>query len=84
MQEKCGGTSARPQLQALIAKLKKGDRVYVYKIDRFARSLADLLQILRRIEEVGATFQSLTEPIDTTTPIGMMMFQMAGAVALFC
>lgn len=82
-QEKCGGTSTRPRLQALLQKLKKGDKVYVWKIDRFARSLRDLLQIVERITLAGATFQSLTEPIDTNTPIGLMMLHMTGAVAEF-
>jgi DNA invertase Pin-like site-specific DNA recombinase len=83
VQEKCGGTASRPQLQALIRRLKKGDKVYVWKVDRFARSLRDLLQVLERITLAGATFQSLTEPIDTTTPVGLLMFQMTGAVAEF-
>ena len=82
-QEKCGGTSARPQLQALLRRLQQGDKVYVWKVDRFARSLRDLLRILERITLAGATFQSLTEPIDTSTPVGLLMFQMTGAVAEF-
>lgn len=83
VEEKCGGTASRPQLHALLRRLKKGDKVYVWKVDRFARSLRDLLQILERITLAGATFQSLTEPIDTTTPVGLLMFQMTGAVAEF-
>lgn len=83
VEEKCGGTASRPQLQALLRKLKKGDMVYVWKVDRFARSLRDLLRILERITLAGAMFQSLTEPIDTSTPVGLLMFQMTGAVAEF-
>jgi DNA invertase Pin-like site-specific DNA recombinase len=60
-----------------------GDVLVVYKVDRLARSLSDLLAILRRIEEAGAEFRSLTEPIDTTTPAGRLMLQLLGAFAEF-
>lgn len=51
--------------------------------DRVARSLSDLLSILRRIEIAGAGFRSLTEPIDTSTPAGRLMLQLLGAFAEF-
>ena len=83
VQEKRGGISARPQLMALLARLHKGDVVMVYKLDRFARSLADLLAIVAKIEAAGATFRSLTESIDTSSPAGRMMLAMLGAFAEF-
>lgn len=82
-QEKRSGVATRPELEKLLSTLKKGDKVYVYKIDRFARSLIDLLKILQAIESVGATFQSITEPIDTATGAGRMMMHMLGAFAEF-
>jgi DNA invertase Pin-like site-specific DNA recombinase len=82
-QEKRSGVASRPVLAALIARLRCGDKVVVYKIDRFARSLIDLLSILQRIEASGASFQSLTEPIDTNTGAGRMMMHMLGAFAEF-
>ena len=82
-QEKRSGVANRPLLAQLIASLKPGDKIYVYKIDRFARSLIDLLSILQRIELAGASFQSLTEPIDTSTGAGRMMMHMLGAFAEF-
>jgi hypothetical protein len=45
------------------------------------RSLSDLLHILKKLDDAGAGFRSLTEAIDTTTPAGRMMMQMLGAVA---
>lgn len=63
--------------------LKRGDTVVVYKLDRIARSLKDLLRIIERIEEKGAQFRSLTESLDTTTPAGRMLFHMVGAFAEF-
>lgn len=83
IEEKRSGGAARPLLEALLRKLKPGDVVVVYKIDRLARSLVDLLRILQRITEAGAQFRSLTEPLETATPVGRMMLQLLGAVAEF-
>ena len=82
-QEKRSGVAARPVLSQLLANLKTGDKVFIYKIDRLARSLIDLLGIVQKIEAAGATFQSLTEPIDTATGAGRMMVHMLGAFAEF-
>lgn len=82
-QEKRSSVGQRPLLGLLLSMLKVGDVVKVYKIDRFARSLIDLLSILDRIEKSGASFQSLTEPVDTSTGAGRMMMHMLGAFAEF-
>lgn len=82
-EEKRSGVATRPVLAELLSKLKAGDKIYIFKIDRFARSLIDLLGILQRIEATGATFSSLTEPIDTSTGAGRMMMHMLGAFAEF-
>lgn len=81
--EKWSGVGVRPELRKLIAGLRPGDRVTVYKLDRLGRSLQDLLAILERIDAAGARFRSLTEPIDTTTPAGKLMYSVLGAVAEF-
>ncbi len=81
--EKWSGVGARPRLQQLLSKLKPGDEVVVYKLDRLGRSLQDLLSMLDRIGRSGASFRSLTEPIDTRTPAGMLMYSILGAVAEF-
>lgn len=62
----------------LLESLEPGDMVKVYKIDRLARSLMDLLSIPNRIQKVGTSFQSLTEPVDTSTSAGRMMTPMLG------
>jgi DNA invertase Pin-like site-specific DNA recombinase len=82
-QEKRSAVKTRPQLQALLEQLREGDTVVVYKLDRLARSLRDLLNIVGRLEASGATFKSLTEAFDTATPAGKMAFHMLGAVAEF-
>lgn len=78
-----GSTVHRLELERLLEQLRPGDRVTVYKLDRLARSLRDLLQLLDTIEQRGAAFRSLTEHIDTATPAGRMLMQMLGAVAEF-
>jgi DNA invertase Pin-like site-specific DNA recombinase len=81
--EKWSSVGARPRLMALLHKLKPGDELIVWKLDRLGRSLQDLLVILEKIVAAGATFRSLTEPIDTRTPAGKLMFSVLGAVAEF-
>lgn len=82
-QEKASGASrrGREELARCLASLDKGDVLVVYKIDRIARSLFDLLDILRHLERVGATIKSVTEPLDTTNSMGVFVIQMLGAVA---
>lgn len=82
-QEKASGASrrGRKELERCLDSLKNGDVLIVYKIDRIARSLFDLLDILRQLERQGATIKSLTEPIDTTNSMGLFVVQILGAVA---
>lgn len=82
-EEKRSAVAVRPMLAAMLDTLRKGDTVVVYKLDRLARSLTDLLRILTRIETAGAGLRSLTEPVDTTSAAGRMMVHMIGAFAEF-
>lgn len=82
-QEKRSGVKARPELARLLAGLHPDDVVVVYKVDRVARSLISLLSTLEVIEAAGASFVSLTEPIDTVSHAGKMMLHMLGAFAQF-
>lgn len=81
--EKTSSVGKRVELQKALASLAPGDKLVVYKLDRLARSLKDLLTIIERLERCGAGFQSLTEPIDTSSAAGRLMLQMLGAVAEF-
>src|SRR5205809_1157584 len=78
-----GGRWDRPELHRLLDRIRKGDVLVVWKLDRLSRSLRDVLTIMERLSEAGAGFRSLTEAIDTTTPAGRMMMQMVGAFAEF-
>lgn len=73
----------RPKLDWALSVLRPGDVLVVWKLDRIARSLVDMLTRIQAIEAQGAGFRSLTEEIDTTTPAGKLMLHMLGALAQF-
>ena len=73
----------RPQLNAAIAYMRKGDTLVVWKLDRLARSLKQLIETIEDLEVRGIGFRSLTEAIDTTTAGGRLVFQIFGALAEF-
>ena len=78
-------STRRPALQELLtdAKLRKFDLVLVYKLDRFSRNLKDLLNLVDELAACGVAFKSATEPFDTTTSAGKLMFQQLGSFAEF-
>jgi DNA invertase Pin-like site-specific DNA recombinase len=78
-----GGRWDRPQLHAMLDFLRPGDTVVVHRLDRLSRSLKDLIHILEKIEQSGATFTSISERIETDTPAGRAMLQIAGVFAEF-
>lgn len=82
-QEKQSAVKKRPELERCLASLRAGDVLIVYKLDRLARSLKHLLMVLERLEAVGAGLRSITEPVDTSTPMGKLIIQVLGAVAEF-
>jgi DNA invertase Pin-like site-specific DNA recombinase len=82
-QEKRSAVGDRRELARMLDELREGDTVTVYKLDRLARSVADLVRILERIKDAGAGFRSLTESIDTNTASGRMLMHVIGAVAEF-
>ncbi len=57
------------------------DAVVVWKFDRFARSVSHLLRALETFKALGIEFVSLSEQIDTSTPLGKMVFTILGSVA---
>lgn len=82
-EEASGGRWDRPELHRLLDHLRPGDILVVWKLDRLSRSLKDLIALLERIEGAGATFESLTEHIETRSPAGRMLTQMLGSFAEF-
>lgn len=76
-----GAARARPVLAKLLREIKAGDVLVVVRLDRLARSVSHLLAVIEQLEEKGAHFRSLNDPIDTSTPQGMFSLQVLGAVA---
>ena len=79
--EKISGIRAdRPQLAKLMASLSPGDIVIVTKLDRLGRSTRELLDLIHRIDQAGASFKSLGDPLfDTSSPQGRLLVTMLAA-----
>ena len=78
-----GSKKERPQLQKMLGQLRKGDVVVIWKLDRLARSLKDLVGLVNEIQEKGGALHSLNDLIDTTTPHGKFTFHIFAALAEF-
>ncbi len=83
-QEKISAASKeRPVLQEMLGKIRKGDTVVVYKLDRLGRSLKDLTRLITGFSEKDIQFVSLSENIDTATTSGKLLFHIMASLAEF-
>jgi DNA invertase Pin-like site-specific DNA recombinase len=73
----------RKELETLLAFLRKGDTLVVTRIDRLARSIGDLQDIVRLLRSKGATLKATEQPIDTSTAAGKAFLDMLGVFAEF-
>lgn len=71
----------RSGLNLIFAGLREGDTFMVWKLDRLARSVKNLIDLVKEIKERGANFKSLTDNIDTSTPAGKFFFHVMAALA---
>ena len=78
-----GALTTRPRLEMLLAELRPGDTLVVWRLDRLGRSLAHLVALVAELGERGVGFVSLTEAIDTTTPAGRPLFGVMASLAQF-
>ena len=78
-----GKNRDRPELEAMLKALRKGDHVVAVKIDRIARSMGDLYGIAKSIEDAGCDMTFLDQDIDTSTPTGKLLFGILGSLAEF-
>jgi DNA invertase Pin-like site-specific DNA recombinase len=80
-----GTKERRPQLDQLLADCRKRhfDAVVVYRYDRFARSLPQLVNALGEFDALGIQFVSLHEGVDTSTPNGRLIFGIFASIAEF-
>jgi site-specific DNA recombinase len=80
-----GAKLERPGLQSSLRAARAGrfDLLLVYRVDRLARSVRGLAEVLETLDGAGVGFRSATEPFDTTSAAGRMMVQMLGVFAEF-
>jgi DNA invertase Pin-like site-specific DNA recombinase len=78
-----GAKEERPQLLAALDYLRPGDTLVVWKLDRLARSMKQLIETVDELKARGIGFRSLTEAIDATTAAGELFFHIFGALAQF-
>lgn len=84
-EEKESTRKTRPVKQEVLARVRSGEfqAILVYKLDRWARSLQELIMDISELKNRNKDFIVLTQPIDTTNASGMLMFQILGAFAEF-
>jgi DNA invertase Pin-like site-specific DNA recombinase len=78
-----GAAADRPALHDALEFARSGDTLIVWKLDRLARSMKQLIETVETPRLRGIGFRSLTEALDTTTAQGRLVFHMFGALAEF-
>ncbi len=76
-----GRTSERPGLKKALKALTEGDTLVVWKLDRLGRSMRHLVTLVEDLKGGSINFRSLTDSIDTSTPMGRFFFHVMGALA---
>lgn len=78
-----GSRAERPELTKVLDYARAGDTLVIWRLDRLARSLRDLIALAEQLDADGVGLRSLRESIDTTTPAGRLVFHVFGALAEF-
>jgi DNA invertase Pin-like site-specific DNA recombinase len=81
--EQVSSVATREKLDAALEFIREGDVLIVTKLDRLARSMRDLVDIVAKIEKKGASLRILAMSMDTSTPTGQLMLNVLGSVAQF-
>lgn len=76
-----GKSSECPGLKRVLKTLGKGDTLVVWKLDRLGRSMRHLVLLVEELRDRDINFRSLTDSIDTSTPMGRIFFHIMGALA---
>lgn len=83
VEEKASAAKERPALRGLLAQLRSGDTLVVWKLDRLGRSLKNLVELVTGFQEKQIQFVSLQDHLDTTTAQGRLMFNLFASLAEF-
>jgi DNA invertase Pin-like site-specific DNA recombinase len=83
IEQMSGAVTDRPALREALEYARSGDTLIVWKLDRLARSMKQLIETIERLRLRGIGFRSVTEAIDTTTAQGVLVFHMFSALAEF-
>jgi DNA invertase Pin-like site-specific DNA recombinase len=78
-----GSRSDRAGLKQTLSSLSPGDTLVVWRLDRLARSLSDLLMLANKLKDQGVALKSLSEEANTDTAVGTLLFQLLGVLAEF-
>ncbi|WP_353745772.1 recombinase family protein, partial [Shigella sp. FJ200903] len=71
----------RPVFKRALKRLRPGDTLLVWKLDRLGRSMQHLVLLTEELRQRGVNFRSITDNIDTSTPMGRFFFHIMGALA---
>jgi DNA invertase Pin-like site-specific DNA recombinase len=83
VEQASGAQRERPELARALDVTRSGDTLVVWRLDRLARSLKQLIETVEGLDGRGVAFRSLTEAVDTSSPGGVLVFQIFGALAQF-
>jgi DNA invertase Pin-like site-specific DNA recombinase len=83
IEQMSGAVADRPALRDALEYARSGDTIIVWKLDRLARSMKQLIETIEGLRMRGIGFRSLTEALDTTTPQGVLVFHLFSALAEF-
>lgn len=78
-----GTKTMRPALDQLLGKIRRGDVIVIWKLDRLDRSLRHLVELANQLAEKGAGLISLQDPVDTTNAQGRLVFNLFASLAEF-
>jgi DNA invertase Pin-like site-specific DNA recombinase len=78
-----GSVTDRPELRTLMEFMREGDTLVVTRIDRLARSIRDLQNLVHELKERGVHLRATEQPVDTTTAAGKAFLDMLGVFAEF-
>ncbi|MGW5983146.1 recombinase family protein [Bacillus mycoides] len=80
-EKESGAKKDRKELQLLLSKLRKGDTLVVYKLDRIGRTIHQLVNLLQEFNNKSIHFVSIKDGLDTSTTMGRFLFHIFGAMA---